>query len=173
MRERSFTSLGAAAVAIVTDAALTLNALRDGLEASARMLEATARAEIGVLQPAVGPFNAWAPLAQSTVDAKGHDRPLEDTREMVDSFQHETDRLKLEAIAGATDEKMIWHELGTSKMPPRPVWGPAAYRCQDAIARLIGAAAVCGLLGDVNGFAASADQMAELTGSGYRYQIGP
>lgn len=173
MSEREFQSLGALALHFVASAAATVQTLQTGLEAAITLVENTARSEIGELQPAVGPFNAWAPLAESTVDAKGHDRPLIDTGEMLASFQHEVDKRALEAIAGATDEKMIWHELGTSKMPARPVWGPAAYRCQEAIAKLVGAAAVAGLLGDVSGFASDAKQMAELHGGGYRYQIGP
>lgn len=172
-QEREFASLGALALHFVANAAATVKTLQTGLEAAITLVENTARAEIGELQPAVGPFPAWAPLAESTVEAKGHDRPLIDTGEMLASFQHEVDKQALEAIAGATDEKMIYHEFGTAKMPPRPVWGPAAYRCEAAISKLIGAAAVAGLLGDVSGFAVDAKQMAEISGGGYRYQIGP
>jgi hypothetical protein len=37
---------------------------------------------------------------------------------------------------------MVFHEFGTSKMPPRPVLGPAAFRNKLAIQRLVGEAAL-------------------------------
>jgi hypothetical protein len=130
-------------------------ALNHGLEQVGALIENTARAELGDYQGAVGPFPAWAPLSPAYEAEKGRSgyatpNPLVRTGEMLASFQHEVDPGRLEVIAGATDEKMLWHELGTAKMPPRPVWGPAALRNGEAIAKLLGAAAVAGLMGDVN-----------------------
>ena len=64
---------------------------------------------------------------------------------MRDSITHEVHGL--EAVIGSTDPKMVYHEFGTAKMPPRPVMGPAAFRNKDFILKVIGKAAMSGLVG--------------------------
>lgn len=165
-----FGSLLEAAVHFATLQGEMVLALHHGLEAVGGLIESTASAELGSYQPAVGPFPAWAPLSPDYEAEKARSgyatpNPLIRDGDLLASFQHEVDHGKLEVIAGATDEKMLWHELGTAKMPPRPVWGPAAYRNQDAIAKLIGTAVVAGLLGDASGLKA-------LSRPGYSYTVG-
>jgi HK97 gp10 family phage protein len=64
---------------------------------------------------------------------------------MRESISHQVSGL--EAALGSTDPKMVYHEFGTSKMPPRPVFGPAAFRNKEKIKTIIGEAVVTGLIG--------------------------
>ncbi|WP_059284911.1 hypothetical protein [Aquitalea magnusonii] len=68
---------------------------------------------------------------------------------MANEITHEVNGL--EAVIGARDTEagriLVYHEFGTSKMPPRPVLGPAAFRNKDFVLKLIGRAALSGLLG--------------------------
>lgn len=124
--------------------------MKEGLSVVAQRIEDTARAEIGHYQDAIGPFPEWDPLAQSTEEDKARlgyplDAPLLRTGETRDSFSHQVDGL--EAVIGSTDEKLVFHELGTSKIPPRPVLGPAVERNGKFIKRIIGRAVVSGFVG--------------------------
>src|SRR5258708_5729701 len=74
----------------------------------------------------------WPPLAPSTIAQKkklgyvgriSATDPLLRTGEMRDSIDGEA--FGLTGIVGATDEKAVYHELGTAKMPPRRFLGPA------------------------------------------------
>jgi len=103
-----------------------------GLEAGFRVIvkeiEETAKEEIGVYQPAYGPFDAWVPLAESTKAdrvRKGYteDDPLLRSGELRDSIESEV--IGLAAIVGTKSEIGLWQEVGTSNIPPRPFIGPA------------------------------------------------
>ena len=124
--------------------------VRKGLERSARLVERTAKEEIGEYQPRVGPFPAWAPLAESTEAEKARhgyptDAPLLRTGEMRRNIDHEVHGL--EAVIGSPDERAVFHEFGTSRMPPRPIFGPAVVRNKHKIQMILGAAVVSGLIG--------------------------
>jgi HK97 gp10 family phage protein len=121
-----------------------------GLERAALLVEKTAKAEIGHYQDAVGPFPAWAELAESTEAQKARmgyraGAPLEASGAMRDDISHEIDGD--EAAIGSPDDTMVYHEFGTSKMPPRPVLGPAVYRNKEKIQKILGQALVAGLMG--------------------------
>lgn len=125
-------------------------ALHKGLDAVGSHIEKVAKDEFGTYQPEVGPFPAWAELAESTQADRlnqGYDpdEPLLRTGGLRDSISHHTEAL--ETTIGSPSEIMVYHEFGTSKMPPRPVLGPAAFRSKEKIYKLIGAAALFGLLG--------------------------
>lgn len=132
-------------------------ALQTGLEKVAATIEKEAKAEIGTYQPAVGPFPAWEKLSFTTLEGWGPfpgkielgyappDNPLKRTGDMRDSIGHYVEPLV--AVIGSTDKTMVFHEFGTTKMPARPVLGPAAFKSKDAITALIGAAVVSGLIG--------------------------
>lgn len=99
-----------------------------------------ARDEIGTYQEAVGPFPAWASLAESTEQDKARNgyplnAPLERTGAMRDSIKAED--YEGVAFAGSGDEKLYWHEHGTPKMPPRPVMGPAAIRATENVEAVV------------------------------------
>jgi phage gpG-like protein len=127
-----------------------LASLQAGLETCAVKVEQTAKAEIGHYQAGIGPFPAWADLADSTEEHKAKmgypsDAPLEATGEMRDSITHTNHAL--EAVIGSTDPKLVYHEFGTLKMPARPVMGPAVLRNKEYIRRVLGLATVTGLIG--------------------------
>ncbi|MBI6183464.1 hypothetical protein JEQ07_24095 [Serratia proteamaculans] len=127
--------------------------LHEGIEVVAQRIEDTAREEVGHYQDAIGPFPAWDPLAPATEDEKARlgyplDAPLLRTGDMQGSFSHEVKGL--EAVIGSTDDKLVYHEFGTAKMPPRPVLGPAVERNEKFIKRILGKAAVSGFVDGVH-----------------------
>lgn len=145
-----FDSLGKLALHLMAAEALVLKEMRDGLEACAVKIEETAKAEIGHYQAGVGPFAAWADLAESTEAEKARkgypaDAPLEATGQMRNSIEHKTSGL--ETIIGSKDEKLKYHEFGTMKMPARAVMGPAVFSNKEFIQRVLGNATVRGLTG--------------------------
>lgn len=106
-----------------------------GLEASFRAIvkeiEEMAKEEIGVYQPAYGPFDAWAPLAESTKADRvrqgySEDEPLLRSGELRDSIESEV--VGLAAIVGIKSDIGLWQEVGTERIPPRPIIGPAYVR---------------------------------------------
>ncbi|WP_337021823.1 phage virion morphogenesis protein [Pantoea anthophila] len=115
-----------------------------GLEASFRVIvkeiEETAKEEIGIYQPAYGPFDAWAPLAESTKADRvrrgySEDEPLLRSGELRDSIESEV--VGLAAIVGTKSEIGLWQEVGTSHIPPRPFIGPAYVRKIDPLIEAI------------------------------------
>lgn len=145
-----FGNLAQFAAHIIGQEIATLEALGTGLEVVAKHIEDTAKDEIGQYQAEVGPFPAWAPLADSTEAEKERlgfplEAPLLRTGDLRESIRHEVSGL--EAVIGSDSDVMVYHEFGTSKMPPRPVIGPAAVRSESVIKDVIGAATVAGLTG--------------------------
>lgn len=118
-----------------------------GLETSFRVIvkeiEETAKEEIGVYQPAYGPFDAWAPLAESTKADRvrsgyTEDEPLLRSGELRDSIESEV--FGLAAIVGTKSQIGFWQEVGTDSIPPRPFIGPAYVRKIDPLMEAIGRA---------------------------------
>jgi phage gpG-like protein len=123
--------------------------LHHGLKKCAVAVEKTAKAEIGHYQDAVAHFPAWAPLADSTEAEKSRlgyplGAPLLRKGDLRDSISHEIDGL--EAVIGSDSDIMVYQELGTSRIPPRAVLGPAAIRNEKLILHTLGHAAVQGML---------------------------
>jgi HK97 gp10 family phage protein len=121
-----------------------------GLKEVVKRIEKTAKDEIGHYQPSIGPFNAWDPLADSTEEDKARkgfepNAPLERTGQFRDSWKSEAEGK--EGVVGSTDERAPWFEFGTTKMPPRPVLGPAVIHNSAAIKKIIGKATVHGIVG--------------------------
>ena len=146
----NFESLAGFASHLLTLQAAEALALRDGLDKAAAAVEATAKSEIGVYQDAVAPFPAWADLSEYTEREKERlgyplDAPLLRTGELRDSISHEVSGL--EAAIGTPSQVMVYQEPGPDTIPQRPVLGPAAIRNEDTIQRILGRAAVTGLLG--------------------------
>lgn len=124
--------------------------LHRGLEAAAQRIENTAKGEFGTYQEAAGPFPGWPELADATKDdrvRKGYseNEPLLRSGELRDSIERQVEGL--EAVIGSKDDRMAFHEFGTSRMPARPVLGPAAFHNKDVLQKLVGAAVVSGLVG--------------------------
>lgn len=119
------------------------------LKKAALLIEHEAKGEIGTYQPQVGPFPAWAPLAESTEAqkaAKGYPAgaPLLASGQMRARISHEIDGN--DAVIGSPDDIAVFHEFGTSKMPPRPVFGPAVYKNLEKLHFLIGTEVVAGII---------------------------
>lgn len=128
----------------------TVIAMQLGLERVTSVIEADAKSRIGFYQGAVGPFQDWAPLAESTETEKARlgyplDAPLLREGDLRDSIEHEVGAL--EAVVGSKSEIAAYQEFGTAAIPPRPFIGPAAYNNKDKILKIIGAATVAGLTG--------------------------
>lgn len=125
--------------------------MKEGLKAVAERIEKTAKDEIGHYQAAIGPFEAWDPLADSTEADKANkgypaNAPLERTGQFRDTFKSEVEDFV--AVIGSTDERAPWFEFGTAKMPPRPILGPAVIINEKFIKRKIGQAVVRGIMGN-------------------------
>lgn len=147
---KEFGSLAAFASHLVTlQASVALEAHR-GLKEVAEAITITAKGEIGAYQQAIGPFPAWAQLAESTMAdrvAKGYtpDDPLLRDGKMRDSVSNEV--ASLEAVVGSDSDIAVYQELGTDKIPPRPFLGPAVIHSHEVIKRVLGAALARGVLG--------------------------
>lgn len=144
---KTFSSFAALAAELVTVELGMYETLHHGLERVAAKIEKTAVDEIGHYQDAVGSFPAWPLLADGTEDAKAKagypaDAPLLAAGDLKASYEHRTEGL--EAVIGSDNPTAEYHEFGTSKMPARPVLGPAAFENKEAIHQLVGEAAVSG-----------------------------
>lgn len=150
--------------------------LHKGLDHAAELIEKEAKAEFGVYQEATGPFQEWPELAESTKAqriAQGftENEPLLRTGELRDSISREVHGL--EAVIGSTSDLMIYHEFGTSRMPARPVFGPALFRNKDAIESMVAEAAVLGMMGAKTWAEARmpSGDLGRLPASGYDYDV--
>lgn len=99
-------------------------------------LEKEAKDKIGHLQDQVGPFAAWAELAESTKADKenkgyvfNHEyNPLYRTGELQDSIHYDWNPAEHHLRLGSSDEIMIYQELGTKYIPPRSVLGATMFQ---------------------------------------------
>lgn len=169
---KHFDNFGDLALEFLTLGPSLVANLHTGMDNLGGALVRRMEAKIGKYQGASGGFPAWAPLAQSTEDRKqaaGYrlDAPLLATGEMGESFKHTVGVNDL--VAGSTDPKMVFHEFGTAKMPPRPVVGPVGFESKELIQATMGSALVSAFVGaDVARGLASAEVHESL---GYRFQI--
>lgn len=120
-------------------------------------VEKEAKEEIGEYQEAVGPYPAWAPLAETTLNGwRGHpgkielgyappDNPLLREGDLRDSISYTVEHLAVSI--GSSSDVMLYQEQGTATIPPRPVLGPAAFKSKHVIEKLVGAALMVGLIG--------------------------
>lgn len=147
---KEFADLGKMSMHFLEQAVKSVVVLQAANEAIGAHIEKVAKAEFGEYQNAVGPFQAWAELAEATKDdrvAQGYTEndPLLRSGELRDSISHEAS--PLEAVIGSPDQVMVHQEFGTSKMPARPVLGPAAHNSKEIIEKIVGAAAVTAIVG--------------------------
>lgn len=101
-------------------------------------LERGAKLFLEKAKHAMGTYEyGWPPLDKSTIDRKAHgDTPLIETREMIQSAGYTMHYES--AIVGFEDPKMVWHEFGTSHVPPRPVIGGTIAKHGEEIAHKMG-----------------------------------
>ncbi len=145
-----FSSLGAFIQHVESLSAVVEAGQHQGVKRAAAIIEKAAKARIGHYQAAVGPFPAWAPLAAATEVKKAQmgfppDAPLLASGAMRDNIS--TEISGNEAVIGSPDDRAVYHEFGTSKMPPRPVFGPVAFNCVEEVGDVIGGTVVAALIG--------------------------
>lgn len=96
--------------------------------------------------------NSWAPLAQSTIDRKGHDTILVEHGDLERSLTAIGGAGNIAAVTGqgllfgTSDEKAGFHQAGTSRMPARPPVGISEERINQ-LAESLADSAVNQLLG--------------------------
>lgn len=135
---KSFTEAGAFFVrAAVIHETVKKTAMR---RAGTKVL-AHARSKFGKYQPAVGEWPAWMFLTDYTMTERLHlgfkpDEPLKRTSSLKNSVLLSIDHDRI--VIGSNDPRMIWHEMGTATIPPRPVLGPALYEKRHEVAKIIG-----------------------------------
>lgn len=138
---KNFSSLGAFALhleKLAVEAPVVVNHVT---EASAVEIEATARGMIGEYQQAVGPYQAWQELAESTQKERARlgyseNDPGYRSGAMQESIGHTTEGDK--AVIGSNDPHLVWFDQGTPNQPPRPVLGPAAIHSKPRVEKIIG-----------------------------------
>ena len=132
---REFGSLAAFAGFTTLLIAEVEHAKHGALEHAAVIVETEAKRVIGTHD-----YN-WPPLEQATIDRKKHgDTPLLETGEMRDSIEHTVHQSEIEHVAyiGSNNDKAVWQELGTSKIPPRSFLAGAAHHKIDEVLEVIG-----------------------------------
>jgi HK97 gp10 family phage protein len=100
------------------------------LEKAAVIVEEEAKRVIGTYD-----YN-WPPLAPSTLAKKSADTPLLETGEMRDSIEHKVSHD--EAHIGSNNDKAVFQELGTAKIPPRSFLAGALQHKAEEIVKKIG-----------------------------------
>jgi hypothetical protein len=121
-------------------------------------VKAEAEKEIGEYQDAIGSYPATAELSDVTIEIKQRlklgkggeaDSPLWATGKYHDSIQSSPDVNSLSVSVGTNVDYVIYQELGTGKIPPRPIFGPATLRAIPPLLPTISAAAAMGIKGGV------------------------
>lgn len=110
----------------------------DALEEAAVIIETEAKRVIGTYE------YKWPPLAPSTLEKKAADTPLLETGEMRDSIEHKVNGS--EAYIGSDNDKAVWQELGTAKIPARSFLVGAAQHKEKEVAHAIGQKVVAKLI---------------------------
>ena len=123
--------------------------MEHGLKKAAKIIEDAAKAEIGNYQEAIGEFDAWAELADSTKSDRlnqgyTENDPLLRSGKLRDSIGSTVDGL--EAAIGSNLDIAVYQELGTEKIPPRPFLGTAAEHSKSKVKAIVGRSTAKGLL---------------------------
>jgi HK97 gp10 family phage protein len=87
----------------------------------------------------------WPQLKPETLARKFYDTPLLETGEMRDSIEWHAEGLRGEV--GSNNDKAVFHEFGTSRIPPRPFLGPAAAEMGLEIEKMAAKAVLAVVLG--------------------------
>jgi hypothetical protein len=88
----------------------------------------------------------WPPLKPETLARKFYNTPLLETGAMRDSIGWTVSSDGREGCVGSDDVKALWHELGTSRIPPRSFLREAAQRMEPKIHKLAARAVVAYLV---------------------------
>jgi hypothetical protein len=128
---------------LIEMAAHVEEAKHDALEKAARVVEREAKHEIGHYQDAVGPFQAWPELADTTKDDRvrlgySENDPGLRSGEMGAGIGHTVEGD--EAVVGSKDDEMVYFELGGEHQPARSVLAGAAMRKAEEVLEILGGA---------------------------------
>lgn len=150
-----FDSFGSFAMHLIKLAVTEAVIEREMLEHAAVAIEERAKGKIGHdEEPAAGPFAAWDPLAQSTVEEKEYlgyvDRlspndSLLRTGKMRDFIEHNV--AGHIAHIGSNDDEAVYQEFGTATIPPRSFFGSSAFELAPKIVAETGLAFTAWLAG--------------------------
>jgi HK97 gp10 family phage protein len=148
---REFNSIAAFVQQLATVAIAVKEAEHEMLERAAVMVEKRAKEKIGEYQHQIGPFVAWAELADSTKADRAkqgyaEDEPLLRSGEMRDSIEHVVQGS--EACIGSNSDIAVYQELGTEHMPPRSFLGGAMAEKVPEILKMTGKTFVAALVGE-------------------------
>lgn len=113
--------------------------IQNALAKSGRVVRDEARSAIGTYK------YGWPPLDPKTISRKGADTPLLTTGGFRGSITYRVSGHSVEI--GSNDRRADWFENGTSRMPPRPVMGPALEARKDEVVKIVEKALVKPLTG--------------------------
>lgn len=138
---REFKSFTEAGAYFVRAAVIHETVKKQAMRRAGTKVLAHARSKFGVYQPAVGEWARWMYLTDYTMTERiwqgfTPDDPLKRSGGLKKSLHLSIDNDRI--VIGSNDERMIWHEMGTSRMPPRAVLGPALYEKRHEVAKIIG-----------------------------------
>jgi len=138
---KEFKSFGAFADHLMRLAAESEEVKKHILDSSAEEIQKTAKGLIGEYQSAVGSYPAWEELAESTQAERSRLGYSEnDPGYRSGAMQRSVGRHVEgdEAAVGSNDQDLVWFDGGTSKQPPRPVFGPAAIHSRSRVQKIMG-----------------------------------
>jgi phage gpG-like protein len=92
-------------------------------------------------------YEDWPPLQPETLAKKMMNSPLLETGELRASIEWSTSANGLEGWVGSNNDKALWHELGTAKIPPRSFLMGAAVHSEEAIHKMAAKAVHAVMLG--------------------------
>jgi phage gpG-like protein len=104
-------------------------AKEQALEKGAKIIEEEAKRVLGT------DGYGWTPLSTHTV--KTQPGMLLETGELHDSIEHQVVSKDL-AYVGSNNDKAVWHEFGTKKIPPRSFLMGAAVAKTEEVGKAIG-----------------------------------
>lgn len=90
-------------------------------------------------------YENWPPLAPQTLARKIGPGPLLETAELRASIEWHSHGL--EGQVGSNNDKAVWHELGTGRIPPRSFLAGAAMEMEGKIHRMAAKAVVAVMMG--------------------------
>src|SRR5258708_3550610 len=88
-------------------------------------------------------YDYWPALQPATLARKMLNTPLLETGELRGSIEWQSKGL--EGAVGSNNDKAVWHELGTARIPPRSFLAGAAMAMEDKIHKMAARAVMAAL----------------------------
>lgn len=142
---KEFTSFESLSYEIANRTAMLPQSFHHAVDALGEAIKDSAQKKLGVYQEAEGPFAAWSPLAEATMDereALGYprDQPLLRTGELRDSVVKETDgnTTVVGVPVGKLGTVAVAQEFGTDRIPARSFLGGTAFAYIGTAQKVLG-----------------------------------